>query len=131
MFTGVCLSTGRGLVPGLVCLLPGGGWSGPRGCLLRKGLGVSAPRGVPGPGGALVPGAVPALGGSASGGCLLQGVSVPRGMAALGGVVPGCLVETPQRLLLWAVRILLECILVDVRFKLVTSCPFLSLPPSF
>ena len=49
--------------------------------------------GVPGPGGCLVPGGS-GLGGSGHGG-------VPSG-------------DTPRRLLLWAVRILLECILVQI-----------------
>ena len=61
----------------------------------------SVHRGVPAPGGCLVPG----------GGAWSQwGYLVPWGKPLPGG----CLVEThpPGRLLLWAVRILLECILV-------------------
>ena len=48
-------------------------------------------------------------GGVSAWGCLV-------GVAWSGGSAPGgCLVETPpRRLLLWAVRILLECILVCV-----------------
>ena len=66
---------------------------------------------------------VPALGG----GCLVQGDAWPRGCACsrggcllLGGTCSpgGCLVETPpRRLLLRAVRILLECILVHDIFS--------------
>ena len=59
--------------------------------------GVPAPRGVPGPGG-----------------------SAPRGMSAPGG----CLVETPGRLVLRAVRILLECILVVYIFAFI-ACRFI------
>ena len=70
MFTGVCLSTGRGSAPGVparggAC---SGGWVVP-------GLGGSAPQGC------LVPG------GSAPGGCLLWGVPDPGGSAP--GRVPG------------------------------------------
>ena len=56
-------------------------------------------RGVPGPGGVPGPRGVPSPGGVWSQGCLVLG----------DGVVPG---GDPRRLLLWAVRILLECILV-------------------
>ena len=64
-------------------------------------------RGVPAPGGCLVPGDACSRGGAWSGGCSRGGVP------ALGGQLPwGCLVETPPRLLLRVVRILLECILV-------------------
>ena len=82
MFTGVCLSIGGG-----GCLVPGG--SGPRGCLVW---------GVPGPGG-----------------CLLQGVPAPGGCLLVGGGSgPGGAWwrPPPRRPLLWAVHILLECILV-------------------
>ena len=72
--------------------------------------------GGPGLGGCLVWGV------SAPGGCLVQGgVSAPggiawsRGVSALGGGVPGG--DPPRRLLLQAVRILLECILVLVEFR--------------
>ena len=68
----------------------------------------SVHRGVPAPGGGW--GGMPGLGGAwcggpAPGGCLFRG-GVPAPV--------GCLVETtsPGRLLLWVVRILLECILV-------------------
>ena len=59
------------------------------------------------------------LGGACSGGCLFRGVPGPRGVWSQGGAWSGgCLVERPhslsplERLLLQAVRILLECILV-------------------
>ena len=87
-----------------VILFTGGGVPGPRGGLVPEGGGMPGPGGVcswgvPGPGGGLL------LGGAWSWGGLLR------------GCVPGpggwCLVETPPpRLLLLAVRILLECILV-------------------
>ena len=82
------------------CLV--GGVSGPRGACFGGGgcllPGVSAPEGVSAPGGYLL------------GGCLLLGVPAPR----------GCLMETPlsRRLLLQAVRILLECILVSQKLNL-------------
>ena len=44
--------------------------------------------------------------------------SAPGGVCSRGGLLPGvCLVETPRRLLLRAVRILLECILVVIAFN--------------
>ena len=58
-------------------------------------------------------------GGVCSGGCLvLGGLCSGGGCLVLGGLLPGeCLLETPQRrLLLRAVRILLECILVGCCF---------------
>ena len=97
-----------------MCLSTGGAWSGgrgiwSRGCLLRG----SGPEGVCSRGCLLQRGL-----GVWSRGCLLQGVC-SRGL---------CLVETPGRLLLRAVRILPECILVifvsgvdipqSVRFKI-------------
>ena len=57
--------------------------------------GGSGPGGLPGPGG----------------GAWSRGVGVPAPRGGRSGP-GGCLVETPRRLLLWAVRILLECILV-------------------
>ena len=73
--------------------------------------GCACSRGVPAPGGCLLwgglpaPGGVPASGEGAcsGGGCLLWGMPAP-------GEVPGG--DPPGRLLLRAVRILLECILV-------------------
>ena len=69
---------------------------------------------VPGPRGCLVRGVVPGPGG----GCLVLGlVPGPRGVpGSRGGAWSGgCLVEIPPgRLLLRAVRILLECILVHI-----------------
>ena len=59
-------------------------------------------QGVPGPRGGLLPG-----------GCLFRGVPGPRGPVPGGYLLlGGCLVETPQWLLLRLVRILLGCILV-------------------
>ena len=75
------------------------------------GRGGAYSGGMPGPGGAWLGGAwsggMPGLGGAWSGGCLVQG----------GGLVPGgARWRSPPpatvRLLLWALRILLECILV-------------------
>ena len=87
MFTGGCLSR------------VGGAWSG--GVLPGEvpGLGGCAPRGVPSLGMCAWSGGVPGLG----------GVPGPGGVCSWGG---WCLVENPLRLLLRAVRILLECILV-------------------
>ena len=71
-------------------------------------------RGVPGP----------RVWGAWSGGCLVLGVALSQGVWSLGGSGPGgCLVpgstwwRPPGRLLLWAVCILLECIL-DFKLKL-------------
>ena len=75
VFTGVCDSVHRGVVPA-----PGGGGSAPGGCLLG--------------GECLVPG------GSAPAGCLLQGVPALGGLLLGGCLLPGgtcsggCLVET-------------------------------------
>ena len=91
-----------------VCVCPqgvawsrGGVWSqgvfGPGGCLVP---------GVAWSWGCLVPG-VPGPGGAWSQGCLIWGVPGPRGVS--GGGSGG---DPPGRLLLRAVRILLECILV-------------------
>ena len=74
------------------------------GCLVPGGGGVPGPGGSA-PGGCLVPGGGLLLGGAWSWVGLLRGC-VP----SPGGVVPGG--DTPPRLLLRAVRILLECILV-------------------
>ena len=61
---------------------------------------MPGPGGVPGPEEGSAPGECLVLGGACSGRCLLQW---------------GCLVETPPGwLMLHAVRILLECILVDL-----------------
>ena len=107
------------LVPGWgECLLPG--VSAPRGCAWSGG--------VPGPGGlvsqdALSTGGVPGLGGVCSWGVCSQGcMPGPGGCAwsrgvclVLGGLVSqDALRQTPLErwLLLWMVRILLECILV-------------------
>ena len=107
MFTGVCLSTGG-------CMVPGGAWS--RGCMVPGG--VHGPRGVHRPGGCMVPGGSWSRGVHGHWGCAWS-----WGMHGLGGaqsrwrwcIVPGwCLVDTPRRLLLLAVRILLECILVEM-----------------
>ena len=65
-------------------------------------------------GGTCPGGGVPAPGGTSSEGrCLLWGGAWSRRVPALGG----CLVETPQWLLLRAVRILLECILDTSYFR--------------
>ena len=65
----VCLVRG-GYAPGGGCLLPGGLWSGGRGCLLR---GVCLVQGVSAPGGVLS-----GLGGLLPGGCLLwEGSPIP------------------------------------------------------
>ena len=69
-------------------------------CLSTEG--VPAPRGVP----AFREGCL--VGGAWSGG---RG-SAPGGVPAPGGACLGGLMETPGRLLLRAVRILLECILI-------------------
>ena len=66
------------------------------------GLGGCLVRGVPGPGGVLGLGGAWSWGGLLPGGCLVQGGPVPGG-------VPG---GDPPKAMLWAVRILLECILV-------------------
>ena len=122
IFIGVCQEfCSRDGVYSLGGVCSGGrGVSGPWGCLLLGGCllcGVSAP------GGCLL------LGVSATGGCLLQGDVCYWGCLLLGGVCSQgegvsalgdgfcsqgvCLVETPPgRILLWTVRILLECILV-------------------
>ena len=57
-------------------------------------------RGVPGPGGS----------GLGEGGCLVQGGLLPGGRVGVPGGDP------PGRLLLWAVRILLKCILLPESF---------------
>ena len=78
------------------------------------GLGIPpAPVNMPGPGGLVLGGGVGCLvpegGAWSQGGCLVGGVPGPRGCLVPGG----CLVQTLSgRLLLRAVRILLECILV-------------------
>ena len=130
MFTGVCLSTGgvlsehvlqavsqhalqqvsRGVCypnmhcrwyPSMPCSSSPGGSPGPH--LWRYGPGGCLVLGGPGPSGVLlVKGGCQVLGG-----CLLRGVPAPE---------RGCLVETPWRLLLRAVRILLECFLVHIVF---------------
>ena len=85
IFTPVCHSVHRGRVVSQHALQQGGGIPA---CLAAGGSGP---------------------GGSAPGGCLVQGGLLLRGVCSGGG----CLVETPpRRLLLQAVRILLECILV-------------------
>ena len=67
---------------------------------------------VPGPGGCLVPGGGAWSGGlMVPGGCLVLGVPGPGGCEPAPGGVPGG--DPPGRLLLRAVRILLECILVS------------------
>ena len=102
------MKLGQGYIFTGVCdsLHGGGAWS--RGDLLPgsvPGPGGSASRGVPGPGG------------------LLPGYLV-LGRSALGG--PGG--DPPGQLLLWAVRILLECILVFNERKLSVSLLMLALP---
>ena len=72
-------------------------------------------------------------------GCLLPGrCLVWGGLLLRGGWLPGpggclvrgCLVETPQgRLLLWAVRILLECILVSIILRFTHRCNLWSSSP--
>ena len=92
------LSTGGLLVPGGCLLL--GGVPGPRGCVCSRGRGGSWSQ----------------AGVCFQGGAWSRGVSAPRGVPGHGGCLlrGGCLVETPTgRLLLRAVRILLECILVS------------------
>ena len=72
---------------------------------------MPGPGGLPAPGECLLPG---------GGVCLLPGEPAPGGVPGPdGGCVcsGGCLVETPGRLLLRAVRILLECILVAYCFR--------------
>ena len=111
------------LVPGGACSQGGGGVPAPG----VSALGVPAPEGVPAPRGAcsrVVPGpggGVCSWGGACSRGCLLQGGAwSQRGVSALGGylLLGGCLIPGgvpggySPRLLLRAVRILLECILV-------------------
>ena len=85
-------------------------------CFYRPQVCV-CPRGLPGPGGTCSRG-----GACFQEECLLQGVPAPGGVPALGGCawsggVPGlggAWWRPPRRLRLWAVRILLECILVRI-----------------
>ena len=114
---GGCVCSQRG------CLLWGVSVSGGV-CLGVSALGVSALggylllRGVCSGGGCLLGGCLLWGGGLLPGGCLfLRGVC-SQGVSALGGVCSGgCLVETPQWILLRVVRILLECILVYQYFR--------------
>ena len=104
IFAPVCHAVHRG-----GCLVPGG----------------SAPGGVPVPRGLLLGDAWSRGGSTPGGGACSQGVPglgdlLPGGVPGPGGrgLLRGCLVETPRRVLLRAVRILLECIPVFFLFSI-------------